>query len=37
MSNTGKYLYGFAESEFRPAGELAGLAGAPVHLIRRGR
>ena len=33
MSALGKYLYGFAAGEFKPHGELLGLANAPVHGI----
>jgi hypothetical protein len=35
MSTPGKYLYGFVEGDFTLAGELLGLANAPVHSIRR--
>jgi Gas vesicle synthesis protein GvpL/GvpF len=34
MSTPGKYLYGFVEGDFQLAGELLGLANAPVHSIR---
>jgi hypothetical protein len=33
MSTAGRYLYGFTDRRFQPAGELRGLAGAPLRVV----